>query len=116
MIEPTSYTQFAVPLEPGDIVVLYTDSLIESVGEGGRQLGEEGLLGFAHGLEGGDPAALSRGLVERVDAYRNGPATTDDETVVVLHHNAADPPKMTFTEKVRTMGRLLGVIGDAQRR
>lgn len=30
IIEPTPYAQFAVPLQPDDLVVLYTDALIET--------------------------------------------------------------------------------------
>ena len=38
------YTQFAVQLEKGDLVLMYTDSLIESMSTNGSCLGERGLL------------------------------------------------------------------------
>lgn len=112
VIRPTSYTQFAVPLKPGDIIVFYTDSLVEATDANGAQIGLDGLLGLARGLESEDPVALCHALVQRVTEYRGGEPSTDDETVVVLHHNAADPPKTPWTEKVRVMGRLLGLVGE----
>ena len=49
IIEPTDYAQFAVKLSKGDLVLLYTDSLIESSDAEGNQLGESGLLSLVDG-------------------------------------------------------------------
>ena len=107
IIEPTSYHQFAVRLEKHDLVVLYTDALMEATDGAGEQLGEGGLLRLVGGVEGEDPVGVGRALLDRVARHRGGQDAGDDETVVVLHHNAADPPKMTLPERMRTMGRLL---------
>lgn len=107
IVEPTSYHQYAVRLGLGDLVVLYTDALSEATDADGRQLGEEGLLALAREVGGEDPAGIGRALLERVDAHRGGRGPGDDETIVVLRHNGANPPHRSLPERVRTWGRML---------
>lgn len=111
IIHPTDYHQFAVILSKGDLVVLYSDGLIESGGPGGRTIGEEGLLALARTIGGADPATFGRALIAAVDAeFGWQPGTrSDDLTVLVLHHNAADPPAMSLLHKARMMAKMLGL-------
>ncbi len=44
VIAPTDYVQFAVKLSKGDLVLIYSDSLIESKNSEGISLSEKGLL------------------------------------------------------------------------
>jgi serine phosphatase RsbU (regulator of sigma subunit) len=92
VVPETGYRQFAVPLAKGDVVVLYTDSLIEAADPGGRQLDEAGLLGLAEALDPGDPARFGRELLAAVADYQAGRPLQDDVTLLTLHHNAEDPP------------------------
>jgi sigma-B regulation protein RsbU (phosphoserine phosphatase) len=50
LIAGTSYSQTAVQLEPGDLLLLYTDGISESYDESGTQLGLERLLSIARSL------------------------------------------------------------------
>ncbi len=43
--------------------------------------------------------------------YRSGAPAKDDETLLVLHHNAAKPPKQSIGQKMHVMARMLGLIG-----
>lgn len=111
IIHPTEYHQFAVTLGRGDLVVLYSDGLIETGGPHGRTIGEEGLLGLARTIGGADPAIFGRSLIAAVDAefgWQPG-ARGDDLTVLVLHHNAANPPAMSVLHKAKMMARMLGL-------
>jgi hypothetical protein len=47
IIEPTEYQQFAAKLEPGDLVIIYTDAMTEARNPAGEILGDRGLLGLA---------------------------------------------------------------------
>jgi len=47
LISGTSYSQTAIQLEPGDLLLLYTDGVNEARDESGTQLGLEGLLATA---------------------------------------------------------------------
>lgn len=109
VIDPTDYTQAAYKLDPGDIVVLYTDSIIEAKAPGGELLGEEGLLGVARSLDPSRPDEFVPRLLDAAGRHRAGAEADDDVTILVLHHNAAEPPAYSLGEKVATLGRMLGL-------
>jgi serine phosphatase RsbU (regulator of sigma subunit) len=90
--EHASYDQFAVKLDKDDLVLMYTDALIESMSAKGRALGEPGLLALLQGIDVNPAHELSHRLLEVVDGHRGGAPAEDDETLLLLHHNAADPP------------------------
>lgn len=58
VIAGTDYSQIAVTLMPGDMVLMYSDSLNESQNPAGEQLHEEGLLDLVRTLQAKDGAAL----------------------------------------------------------
>jgi len=142
IIEPTDYHQFAVGLEKGDLVLIYTDSLIEAkaavprrgqpdpgsswtsmdaVGGGARSggghhsseggmLGMEGLLGLARHIDTSRPDRVGPLLLKAVAGFRGNDPPDDDETLIVLHHNAAGPRQLSLGDRVRVMGKMLGLI------
>jgi sigma-B regulation protein RsbU (phosphoserine phosphatase) len=84
MIEGTSYSQTAVQLEMGDLLLLYTDGISESWDKSGEQLGLDRLLSIARGLPVESAAAAGRGLLSSVERFRGSVPPVDDETVVAL--------------------------------
>jgi sigma-B regulation protein RsbU (phosphoserine phosphatase) len=84
LIAGTSYSQTAVQLEPGDLLLLYTDGISESYDESGAQLGLEHLLSIARTLPTESAAAAGKGLVAAVARFRGDAPAADDETVVAL--------------------------------
>src|SRR5262249_30437039 len=109
ILAPTRFPQFAIRLEPGDIVVSYTDCLTESNSPSGEGLGEEGLLRLVRGLESLEPPRLGPALLERVAEWRGGSTPDDDETLLVLRHNASDPPDNAWA-RMKALGRLVGLV------
>jgi serine phosphatase RsbU (regulator of sigma subunit) len=101
---PTRYDQFAVSLSTGDLVVLYTDSLIEAKGSDGRPLGEEGLLAIARRLGVADAEEFLRALLKAIGHH--GDSSTDDVTLLILRPNGLKPRKSLpmFLGFVRRMG------------
>ena len=89
--EPTDYVEFAVALGRGDVILMYTDSLIEAMNTNNEPLGEDGLLTLVRELDGREPARLNRLLLDVVARFRGGIPAKDDQTLMVLHHNAAHP-------------------------
>jgi serine phosphatase RsbU (regulator of sigma subunit) len=110
VIAGTGYRQFAVTLEAGDLLVFYSDALIEAANPAGRQLGQTGLLGMARGLEAGAPMRVGHDLIEAVGAFGQTDQPDDDLTLLVLHHNAADPPALSLGERLKTMAKMMGLI------
>jgi sigma-B regulation protein RsbU (phosphoserine phosphatase) len=84
LIEGTSYSQTAVQLEAGDLLLLYTDGISESWDESGEQLGLNRLLSIARGLPVESAAAAGRGLLSAIGRFRGSAPPADDETVVAL--------------------------------
>lgn len=111
IIHPTEYRQFAVTLARGDLIVAYTDALIEAHAPGGDLLGEAGLLALAETTYSGAPARFGRDLIAAVDLAAGDTIATraDDLTLLVLHHNAADPPPVSLAHRLRMMAKMLGL-------
>ncbi len=109
IIEPTPYAQFAVPLDPGDLVLLYTDALIETRDPRGELLGTCGLLELVRSMDASAFESLSGSIRDALGALRGGASPDDDLTVLVLHHNAADPPRLSVGERFRVLGRMMGI-------
>ncbi|MCA9291555.1 MAG: serine/threonine-protein phosphatase [Phycisphaerales bacterium] len=91
IVGPTRYTRVDVRIDPMDLVVFYTDSLIEAADHDGRQIGVDGLLELVRGLEDGDPDALIPALLARVDVHREGRDAGDDVTVLLIRPNGRKP-------------------------
>jgi serine phosphatase RsbU (regulator of sigma subunit) len=109
IIEPTPYVQFSVALQPGDLVVLYTDALIETRGPQGEMLGANGLLELVRSLDTLDFEGLSGAIRDALGALRSGASPEDDLTLLVLHRNAANPPRLSLVERLRVLGRMMGI-------
>jgi serine phosphatase RsbU (regulator of sigma subunit) len=103
----TPYTQRDLPLGRGDVVVLYTDALIEVTDPAGTPLRESGLLGMVCGLDATRPAEFGPALLARLDEYRGGRPADDDQTLVVLHHNAGSPRRLSLRETVDVYAKVL---------
>jgi sigma-B regulation protein RsbU (phosphoserine phosphatase) len=84
LISGTSYTQTAVELEMGDLVILYTDGVTESVNPAGEQLGLKRLLDLARHLPAATARRAGMAILAAVDDYRAGALAADDVTVVAL--------------------------------
>jgi serine phosphatase RsbU (regulator of sigma subunit) len=109
IIEPTPYVQFAVPLQPGDLVVLYTDALIETRIAQGEPLGTSGLLEIVRSLDASAFEHLSGSIRNELRALRGGEPPADDLTILLLHHNAADPPPLSAGERLQVLARRMGI-------
>lgn len=81
---PQYYEQAVFPLEPEDLVVLFTDGVSESMNARDEEWGEDRLIEFAktcHGLSALE--ATTRMLVE-AEAFAAGASQHDDMTLVLL--------------------------------
>jgi phosphoserine phosphatase RsbU/P len=85
IISDTAYTQTAVQLAPADLLLLYTDGVIESRNDHGKPLGLDGLLEMSRGLRGESAAEVGMALVEAVARFRGSAVATDDETILALY-------------------------------
>jgi len=84
LIPGTDYTQTAVRLGPGDLVILYTDGVSEAVNEEEQELGYEGLLGLARTLPTETPKLIGPALLEAVQRFRGTARAFDDRSILIL--------------------------------
>ncbi len=110
IIEPTNYVQFAVQLDIGDLVLIYSDAVIEASSPDGVMLGGEGFLELVRQVETSDPESVCHTLLDKLSLYRGGAAADDDVTLIMLHHNGSESPKQSLGELVRVMGKMWGVV------
>ncbi|MGD0463098.1 MAG: PP2C family protein-serine/threonine phosphatase [Tepidisphaeraceae bacterium] len=106
VIKLTDYVQFAIPLAKDDLVLIYSDSLIEARDPQGRMLGEEGFLDLLRGLHVGRLADFGRAALEAAASFRGGIPANDDMTLLVLHHNAANPKKLNIGQKLHVIAKI----------
>lgn len=82
IIENCDYRQLQLPLDVGDLLLCYTDSLCEARASSGDQLGTDGMARLLQRLDADSPERLIGALLE---AIRNsGFATSDDVTTVLI--------------------------------
>jgi sigma-B regulation protein RsbU (phosphoserine phosphatase) len=110
IVEPTNYYQFAVQLEVGDLLLVYTDAVIEVTDSDGKQLGESGLLEILARIAPERPERFCKSLLDAVAAYHDQASWEDDTTLVLLHHNGADPPRQSLGEMMRVLGKMVGLV------
>lgn len=82
MLEEMAYGEIRIETSPGDLVVFYTDSLIESRNSQGVLLGPQGLLALVNQLGAVPPSQL---IPELLNVIRNlYPENLNDDDVTVL--------------------------------
>jgi sigma-B regulation protein RsbU (phosphoserine phosphatase) len=109
------YDQFEVDLKVGDLVLCYTDSLIESKGVDGDLLGQEGLIEIVRKLDPSDPATLIPRLLAAVAEQAEGNLHGDDVTVLLFRPNGT-APGTPLRERLLAPLRILRAAAGSLRR
>ena len=100
--ETAQYGEERVQLNPGDLIVLYTDGLIEMLDAQGQEFGLERLQDLIIGHRGAPAMELASALTDTVRAWaalpvpggaaaRHAVALHDDVTVVVIRRSSLTP-------------------------
>jgi serine phosphatase RsbU (regulator of sigma subunit) len=87
LIANTDYSQTAVQLGEGDMLVLYTDGFAEACNPMGDELGYEGLLKLAAGIAPNPPEMLGQRLLEALDGFCGSRDYDDDRSLLVLQRS-----------------------------
>jgi sigma-B regulation protein RsbU (phosphoserine phosphatase) len=91
-----SYERGFVRLEPGDMVVLYTDGMIEATaaeepGDPEKEYGVDRLVALARTLAGRPSRDIAQAMLADVEAFCADQPPQDDRTVVVVTYPPAKP-------------------------
>lgn len=107
--DESDYNQFSVILGPGDLILFYTDALIEAADSTSTMLGEDGLLDLVRTEDPADPGGLGSALLASVARHRGGRPADDDITLLTLHHTAGGPRRLSIGEKLDVYAKVFGL-------
>jgi phosphoserine phosphatase RsbU/P len=81
---PQSYQQASFSLSPGDLILLFTDGVSESMNRREEEWGETRLIDFAKTCHGLPAAQIMNRIFSAAEAFAAGAPQHDDMTLVVL--------------------------------
>ena len=87
ILEDAGYQQTDITFQPGDMLLLYTDALIESHGSDGKLVGVHGLLDRLNELKTQEPDAVIPALIQRLADDDANDLADDDVTVLLIVAN-----------------------------
>ena len=85
LLEQFTYPLGESKIEPGDMLVFFTDGITEAMNSRtGEEFGDERLQGLLHGDALPDPSAAVNALPKAVELHRDGSDVNDDCTLVCM--------------------------------
>ena len=81
------YEERPLALQPGDVLLLYTDGVSEAESSAGEQFGTRRLEQCLQRISGGTANEILKGVVDEVTAWSGEHGVSDDLTLVVLKVN-----------------------------
>ena len=78
------YREYAVPLAPGDLLVLYTDGITEAVNAGGEEYGTDRLTETVRQNASRTPQEITDAVIAGVTAFAGSEPQADDITIMVI--------------------------------
>lgn len=103
----TSYQQFSLTMEEGDLFLLYTDALTEARNQEDKLLGEAGLLNLVQSLPVTNVRDLRQGILASLQAYSGNQPADDDVTLLVLRYTRSGWRFPSVSEKLNAYAKLL---------
>ena len=85
-----TYAMGELPLQVGDLIVMYTDGVTDIVGKSGQLFDERGLIEFITANLGEDPDEISKGLVVELDNFNGKGPFADDLTFIICRYSGVD--------------------------
>jgi serine phosphatase RsbU (regulator of sigma subunit) len=89
LFEQATYEQETVQLQPGDLVILFSDGVTEAMNPAMDEFTDERLLDCANAHRGQTPQEVLNALLSDVHEFCAGATQSDDITVVMVRYNGA---------------------------
>jgi phosphoserine phosphatase RsbU/P len=106
-------SQFAADLDVDDLVLVYTDSLMEATPPDGEMLGTAGLLKVVQdSADAAHPETLISRLLASIDAQTSGGLRADDVTALLLRPNGTGQ-HVSWRDSLAAPWRILRTAGAA---
>jgi sigma-B regulation protein RsbU (phosphoserine phosphatase) len=80
----STYATATVELRPGDVLILYTDGVVEAFNQAGEEFGNERWFAAIRGLPAGSAQESLQYLMKRVDEFVGATRQSDDITCLIF--------------------------------
>jgi phosphoserine phosphatase RsbU/P len=90
--ERASFEEEAIRLEPGDLLVVFTDGITDALSAGEEEFGEERLVSCVEANRTLTPSALLECLVAAVETFGRDAEQNDDRTLLVMRYTGTEAP------------------------
>jgi phosphoserine phosphatase RsbU/P len=87
LFEHASFEEETVQLEPGDLVVLFSDGVTEAMNPENEEFTDDRLIACANAQRGKTPQEVMDALLADVQTFCAGATQSDDVTVVMVRYN-----------------------------
>jgi phosphoserine phosphatase RsbU/P len=84
--EHAPYADTTVTLQPGDVLIVYSDGVTEALDAEGQEFGEERLVTILQERHEAEAATILDAIVESVNTFSHGVAQHDDVTAMVVKY------------------------------
>ena len=84
------YEEFTLSTRPGDLIVFFSDGIVDAINATGEMFGDERLTHLLESQHHPTAQSTVDAILQAVTDFQAGTAHFDDETIVVLH--ALEPP------------------------
>ena len=88
VLPEAAYTQGCAEIQPGDVMVLYSDGLVEATNKSGEEFGERRLVGLVSKSSGETPERIRNSILAGLRDFLQSATAQDDLTVVVAKFGA----------------------------
>jgi sigma-B regulation protein RsbU (phosphoserine phosphatase) len=85
----TTYASTNVSLSRGDLLVLYTDGIVETINAQGKQYGRRNLGAVIQRSRGLEPQAVAAAIRDDLEQFAGQSLPHDDRTVLVMKRKTA---------------------------
>ena len=110
VLDEAAYSQQQLALAEGDMVLSFSDSLIESEDSDGNQLGVQGILHLVSEIDASSPNQIIPALVRQIGKFRPNNLDQDDTTILLCQVTGSTTP---VANSLLAPFRLLGTVNDA---
>jgi serine phosphatase RsbU (regulator of sigma subunit) len=91
IMDDVYYGHHEVRLQEGDMVLSYSDAIIESIDADGRQLHQAGVLELVRELDLQEPDKVIPAILERITGLSNNNLKQDDATILLCQATGSGP-------------------------
>jgi phosphoserine phosphatase RsbU/P len=98
LVPEAEYTTYAVKLEPGDTLVLFSDGVTEAMDPDEQLFGTSRLQEVLAGLMDTPLEEIQKRVLESVENFSRGAPQTDDVTLLLVRYRAAVARALTDTD------------------